>query len=225
MKKLFEIDNSEKQRILEMHQNATKKNYLSEQNKPQTNPNLLEPSVVGLTQEQLDYIISNFQRQNTFVFPNNNSIFLTSKYDPQNPEGVEVYMYKLMGFNDTGIPVGIGFIPTGNFQTGTIRNNKINKSGQIKNDLYGKETITLNYTPQEALNSFVTHQLESGGSKATPQVVNEYVMSMVNSNPTIKEYASKMFNKTVMPKSGVNLQLAQQIKQLVATQPTQTTPQ
>ena len=31
MKKLFEIDNSEKQRILEMHQNATKKNYLSEQ--------------------------------------------------------------------------------------------------------------------------------------------------------------------------------------------------
>ena len=32
MKKLFEIDNSEKQRILEMHQNATKKNYLSEQN-------------------------------------------------------------------------------------------------------------------------------------------------------------------------------------------------
>ncbi len=36
MKKLFEIDNSEKQRILEMHQNAVKKNYLSEQAATQT---------------------------------------------------------------------------------------------------------------------------------------------------------------------------------------------
>lgn len=33
MKKLFEIDNSEKQRILEMHQNATKRNYITEQQK------------------------------------------------------------------------------------------------------------------------------------------------------------------------------------------------
>lgn len=32
MKKLFEIDNNERQRILEMHTNATKKNYLIEQN-------------------------------------------------------------------------------------------------------------------------------------------------------------------------------------------------
>ena len=30
MRQLFKIDESEKKRILEMHENATKKNYLSE---------------------------------------------------------------------------------------------------------------------------------------------------------------------------------------------------
>jgi hypothetical protein len=229
MKKLFEIDNSEKQRILEMHQNATKKNYLSEQNtakKTQPNPNLYEPSVVGLSQEQLNYIIDNQQRQNTFVFPNNDKLYLTSKYDPENPEGIRVLIYKLMGFNDTGIPVGIGVINVGSFNTGTIRYYKIDKGSFDKSNLFDVDTVRMsNYTPQEALNSFVTNQVESGGSKADPQVFNEYVMSVVGANSTIKEYASKMFNKTVMPKSGVNLQLTQQIKQLVAAQPTQTTPQ
>lgn len=36
MKKLFEIDENEKRRILEMHENATKRNYLMEQ--PNTDP-------------------------------------------------------------------------------------------------------------------------------------------------------------------------------------------
>ena len=36
MKQLFKIDESEKKRILEMHENATKKNYLMEQGTPQT---------------------------------------------------------------------------------------------------------------------------------------------------------------------------------------------
>jgi hypothetical protein len=36
MKKLFEIDENEKKRILEMHEKATKRNYLSEQETPQT---------------------------------------------------------------------------------------------------------------------------------------------------------------------------------------------
>ena len=35
MKRLFEISSEEKQRILEMHENATKRNYLSEQNAQQ----------------------------------------------------------------------------------------------------------------------------------------------------------------------------------------------
>ena len=37
MKKLFEISSEEKQRILEMHETATKKNYLSEQGTQQRN--------------------------------------------------------------------------------------------------------------------------------------------------------------------------------------------
>lgn len=36
MKKLFEMDETEKRRILEMHEKATKRNYLSEQGTPQT---------------------------------------------------------------------------------------------------------------------------------------------------------------------------------------------
>jgi hypothetical protein len=38
MKKLFEISSEEKQRILEMHESATKKNYLSEQTVQQKVP-------------------------------------------------------------------------------------------------------------------------------------------------------------------------------------------
>lgn len=47
MKKLFEINSEEKQRILEMHQNATKKNYLGEQaatQAPQQTPPQPNPS-------------------------------------------------------------------------------------------------------------------------------------------------------------------------------------
>ena len=47
MKKLFEINSEEKQRILEMHQNATKKNYLGEQattQAPQQNPPQAKPN-------------------------------------------------------------------------------------------------------------------------------------------------------------------------------------
>jgi len=50
MKKLFEIDNSEKQRILEMHQNATKKLYLNEQGNPESmrsNPNQYSVKIKG----------------------------------------------------------------------------------------------------------------------------------------------------------------------------------
>jgi hypothetical protein len=36
MRQLFKIDESEKKRILEMHENATKKNYLNEQGVPET---------------------------------------------------------------------------------------------------------------------------------------------------------------------------------------------
>ena len=43
MKKLFEIDENEKKRILEMHENATKKNYLSEQPTPSTTPPPSQP--------------------------------------------------------------------------------------------------------------------------------------------------------------------------------------
>lgn len=43
MKKLFEIDENEKKRILEMHENATKRNYLSEQETPATTPPPAQP--------------------------------------------------------------------------------------------------------------------------------------------------------------------------------------
>lgn len=46
MKKLFEISSEEKQRILEMHENATKKNYLSEQSTQQV---AAGPTVKGVT--------------------------------------------------------------------------------------------------------------------------------------------------------------------------------
>ena len=43
MKQLFKIDESEKKRILEMHENATKRNYLSEQETPATTPPPAQP--------------------------------------------------------------------------------------------------------------------------------------------------------------------------------------
>jgi hypothetical protein len=44
MRQLFKIDESEKKRILEMHENATKRNYLSEQPTPTTTTPPQQPS-------------------------------------------------------------------------------------------------------------------------------------------------------------------------------------
>lgn len=60
MKKLFEISSEEKQRILEMHETATKKNYLSEQTAQQAADG---PTVNGVTyklQGLTDKNINNF---------------------------------------------------------------------------------------------------------------------------------------------------------------------
>lgn len=50
MKQLFKIDESEKRRILEMHEKATRKNYLNEQNPPPAEPSPRQAYVLdGIT--------------------------------------------------------------------------------------------------------------------------------------------------------------------------------
>jgi hypothetical protein len=71
MKKLFEIDNSEKQRILEMHQTATKKNYLNEQT---SNPNVTqEPTYRNTT-------INSPDKVNDFTMKNIKNCKLVDSY-------------------------------------------------------------------------------------------------------------------------------------------------
>lgn len=54
-KTLFEIDNSERERILEMHQGATKKQYLSEQKKP-TIQQTIESTLTGYDSEIPEFL-------------------------------------------------------------------------------------------------------------------------------------------------------------------------
>lgn len=71
MKKLFEIDNSEKQRILEMHQTATKKNYLNEQSNVQNTPST--PTYRNTT-------INSPQKLNDFTMKNIKNCQLVDSY-------------------------------------------------------------------------------------------------------------------------------------------------
>ena len=65
MRKLFEISSEEKQRILEMHESATKKNYLSEQSVQQGQPaagtliNNVTYKLQGLTDKNIDKFLNN----------------------------------------------------------------------------------------------------------------------------------------------------------------------
>lgn len=71
MKKLFEISSEERQRILEMHETATKNNYLSEQPEPRTLP-LGGTSPEGMFNgNKLTPVIKNQESLNKFIqWPN-----------------------------------------------------------------------------------------------------------------------------------------------------------
>jgi hypothetical protein len=65
MKKLFEISSEEKQRILEMHESATKKNYLSEQAAQQTPPKP-KPNPSYTDESNVKYYLPFITDQDTF---------------------------------------------------------------------------------------------------------------------------------------------------------------
>jgi hypothetical protein len=62
MKRLFEISSEEKQRILEMHESATKKNYLSEQETQPTKPLKVDSIKSAI------YTTCNPQKQSTWTY-------------------------------------------------------------------------------------------------------------------------------------------------------------
>lgn len=77
MKKLFEISSEEKQRILEMHENATKKNYLSETSSQTTK----DGQPVGTVINGVTYKLQGLTEKNINQFLNNN--FLVCEwFDP-----------------------------------------------------------------------------------------------------------------------------------------------
>ena len=69
MKKLFEISSEEKQRILEMHETATKKNYLSEQ---AVQPTKQGQPGAGTTINGVTYKLQGLTDKNIDKFLNNN---------------------------------------------------------------------------------------------------------------------------------------------------------
>jgi len=77
MKRLFEISSQEKQRILEMHESATKRNYLSEQNPQPAASNIkrtfvldIEPNEFGLDKKTANTFLTFARASSQFVFNN-----------------------------------------------------------------------------------------------------------------------------------------------------------
>lgn len=113
MKKLFEISSEEKQRILEMHETATKKNYLSEQTARPNNDVLQGAIQIGDKKYILTSIVRDNESLNNFrswpygksnqleMLPNLKSIGLNAINAPGvNKDGVknmESYTIRLIG--------------------------------------------------------------------------------------------------------------------------------
>lgn len=88
MKQLFKIDESEKRRILEMHEKATRKNYLNEQNPPPAEPSPRQPYVHDGITYKLPAVDSDANLE--IIANDGNQGF----YDAQNEEaGRQVALY------------------------------------------------------------------------------------------------------------------------------------
>jgi hypothetical protein len=77
MKRLFEISSEEKQRILEMHESATKRNYLNEQTAQPAASNIkrtfvldIEPNEFGLDKKTANTFLTFARASSQFVFNN-----------------------------------------------------------------------------------------------------------------------------------------------------------
>jgi hypothetical protein len=220
MKKLFEIDNSEKQRILEMHQNATKKNYLSEQNTPNKTDapaqgkTYFTPEQMGLTQENLNYILANSDQTTTFTFPGNKNLYLLEYGKSGDKESFNIVVITLGPVYQRGnnnVKLGIQFFYRGK-GTISIANKKIWQLDTPFAKAWGEDD-----TSQEALNNFVAVSSIPSGINADANVIAQYVNDSISSKPTYKEFLIPMFNKTKIP-SGMLSSLANSLKQSVTQQ-------
>ena len=136
MKQLFRIDESEKKRILEMHENATRKNYLGEQETPaaatdsSTTPQQREPFTSASGVKYKLPLITSDEILNKFINANNGGVndanFLSTlglkglpegKVDEMNRGNATVQIYRLLrNYLDAAAQlVGKNSILCGNF--------------------------------------------------------------------------------------------------------------
>lgn len=209
MKKLFEIDNSEKQRILEMHQNATRKNYLTEQQNSKEQPKQGEmyygPETLGLTQENLNYILSNSDQSN-YTFPGNNNLYVLTYGN--NRESFDINVMTLGPVFQQGnqnVKLGIGLFYRGSASI-SVANKKLWNSTGTFNKAYGLENDS-----QTTLNNFVNGSSLPTGVQISPEVVSQYVTDYLSRRP-MPDFINAMFNKTKLPSSGPLLAVAQSLQ-------------
>ena len=96
MKRLFEISSEEKQRILEMHETATKKNYLSEQYvepKPAVPVPSVEANEFGLTNKNAKQFMELARTSTQFIFNNAYYVLAQRGQSPKEP----------MAWNENGL--------------------------------------------------------------------------------------------------------------------------
>lgn len=111
MKKLFEISSEEKQRILEMHETATKKNYLSEQTAQPTQQTPVTNVSQGVTLNGQLYklpIIKDQKSLDTFInWPNKEltrgdisrlGLLTSNAFDEKNIPGMKEFQILIKGF-------------------------------------------------------------------------------------------------------------------------------
>ena len=211
MKKLFEISQDEKQRILEMHETATKKNYLSEQ---KTNAGSVG---LGLTQDNLNYIIKNV-KQGTFIFDNSDSVYLIEGSADRPENSFIIIRYKLSLQSQKGnpnVPLGVLFLLSGTGNVATDRGNQMTNMQEYNAD----EKMAVYDTTSEVLKDFVNSDVAQYRPNLT--ILQEYVTKWVNESDERKQFVQFMFKdpKVKIP-TGPLSPIAQNLKSQYQTQPT-----
>lgn len=169
MRQLFKIDESEKKRILEMHENATKKNYLIEQG----TTNCIEDDSVKKANQ----------------LTNNNITEFCNSLRGNQDFGLGLYYYVPVGANGnyfnffSVVNDGLGYS-----ELGSLRKVGRDNKWKIQHDFsYTENEINpRNLTSGSVFNIFKGLKNFAQDKNLNPEKFSEYLSNLVNINPWFK---------------------------------------
>jgi len=169
MRQLFKIDESEKKRILEMHENATKKNYLMEQGTGNCIANESQDKAKQLTNNNITEFCNSLRSNQDFGL----GLYYYVPYE--DAQGKKFIFFSVV--NDE-----LGYQELGGLKLTT------NNKWFIQHDFsYTQNEINpRNLTPSSVFNIFNGLKNLASSKNLNPERFTEYLSNLVNINPWFK---------------------------------------